>query len=130
MQRALVIDDSRATRAILRRILTGLGFEVAEAADGLEGIQAVRDLDRCALVLIDWNMPGADGLQVVRALRAEPHPDRPYLVMVTTESETDRMVAALAAGADEYVMKPFTPEILQDKLVLIGAVAQPTGAGA
>lgn len=129
MQHALVIDDSRATRAILRRILTGLDFEVSEAPDGLTGIQAVRDLEHCALVLIDWNMPGADGLQVVRALRADPHPDRPCLVMVTTECDTDRMVAALAAGADEYVMKPFTPDILQDKLALLG-LGTPTGVDA
>ena len=129
MRHALVIDDSRATRAILRRILTGLDFDVHEAADGLEGIASARSLPQCALVLIDWNMPGADGLEVVRALREEPHPDRPYLVMVTTESETSRVVAALAAGADEYVMKPFTPEVLQDKLAFLGLAPVSSGSG-
>ena len=122
MRHALVIDDSRATRAILRRIVGGLGFVVHEAGDGLAGIEAARRLDELALVLIDWNMPGANGLEVVRALRTHEHPDRPCLVMVTTESETQRVVAALAAGADEYIMKPFTEEVLRDKLALLGLV--------
>ncbi|MEO6418722.1 MAG: response regulator [Polyangiaceae bacterium] len=119
-RQALVLDDSRAMRMILRRILTELGFDVAEAANGREGLDRLRALERVELVLVDWNMPEMDGLEFVKAVRAEPAHDAVLLVMVTTESEMDKMTMALSAGANEYVMKPFDREIIQGKLELAG----------
>ena len=115
----LVVDDSRVVRKAARRMLEGYGFTVAEAADGAEALAACRaGLPRA--VLLDWNMPVMDGLQFLRAARAEFGPDRPVVVLCTTEAGMDRIVQALEAGAQEYVMKPFDTEILHDKFVQAG----------
>ena len=116
---ALVIDDSRTVRAIIGSILREAGLEVVEAADGREGLEQLRrhaDLD---LVLVDWNMPVMDGLDFIRAVRADRAYDPVRIVMVTTETEQEQVIRALAAGANEYVMKPFTKEILVAKLSLL-----------
>lgn len=118
--RALVIDDSRATRAILRRMLEGFDCEVHEAGDGKQGLEVLAREQPLDLVLVDWNMPVMDGLTFVESVRAEGGHDGPLLVMVTTESDTDHMIQALEAGADEYVMKPFTAAVIRDKLRMLG----------
>ncbi len=117
---ALVLDDSRAMRMILRRILVDIGFEVVEAADGAQGLEVVSSGRVPDLALVDWNMPVMDGLQFVSAVRATPELRRMTLMMVTTESEHGQIVRALAAGAHEYVIKPFTNEAILDKLSLLG----------
>ena len=117
----LVVDDSRVVRKAARRMLEGYGFAVAEAADGAEALAACRAaLPRA--VLLDWNMPVMDGLQFLRAARAEFGPDRPVVVLCTTEAGMDRIVEALEAGAQEYVMKPFDAEILGGKLLQLGVL--------
>jgi two-component system chemotaxis response regulator CheY len=106
---------------VLRRITTGLGFEVCEAGNGREALDylaSVEDLPTVALV--DWNMPEMDGLEFVTYVRAEPRLRDITLIMVTTESEQGQIVRALAAGAHEYVIKPFTSEAIGDKLALLG----------
>ena len=118
--RAMVVDDSRATRAILRRILEQLDFDVTEAADGNEGLEAWRADPTIRLALIDWNMPVMNGLELVRAIRAEESSGRVVIVMVTTEGDTDHILTALDAGADEYAMKPFTAAVIAEKLELLG----------
>lgn len=119
--RALVIDDSRATRAILTRILDSLGFEVVQAADGRQGLEVLHAEAPIDLALVDWNMPELDGIGFVRACRADAAVDpQPRLVMVTTEGDTDHILTALDAGADEYAMKPFTPAVIREKLELLG----------
>lgn len=120
--RALVIDDSRATRAILRRILQQLDYEVREAADGREalGVLEAEGPGAIDLALVDWNMPVMDGLQFVKAVRAHSDYDAVILMMVTTEGDTGHMVEALAAGANEYAMKPFTAAVIEEKLALLG----------
>lgn len=118
--RALVIDDSRATRSILRRMLEQLGYEVHEAGDGRDALGVLDRESPFDLALVDWNMPVMDGLQFVQAVRAEGGHDGPLLVMVTTEGDTDHMIQALEAGADEYVMKPFTASVIREKLRLLG----------
>ncbi len=123
--RALVVDDSRATRAILRRFLAELGFEVLEAGDGHEGSAVLTEVGCLDLALVDWNMPEVDGIAFVRWVRADPGLASMRVVMVTTESETSRVVEALEAGADEYVMKPFTIGALREKLELLGLVVVP-----
>ena len=121
MAKALVVDDSRAVRMILARILQGLGFEVSQASNGREALEvlAAESLP-VSLILADWNMPEMDGLELVKRLRQKPELASTVVVMVTTESELDHMLAALEAGANEYVMKPFTQSILVEKLQLAG----------
>lgn len=117
----LIIDDSRAMRRILSKIASSLGFEVIEAENGREGYEKlVANADEIELVLVDWNMPEMNGLEFVEAVRARDEFANHKLVMVTTETEPTRMAKALIAGVDEFVMKPFTKDILVEKLSLIG----------
>src|SRR5205823_1586509 len=120
---ALIIDDSRAMRSILRRIVTGLGFETLEAGDGQEGLDHLEAGRVPALCLIDWNMPVMDGYTFVTKVRENPEWRDVTLMMVTTESEQGQIVRALAAGAHEYVIKPFTPDAIVEKLELLGLVS-------
>ncbi len=121
--RALVIDDSKAMRMIITRIMQDLGFDVSEAGNGREGLEHLQENGIVDVALVDWNMPEMDGLAFIRAVRAEDSYRDLCLMMVTTESETSQMVRALAAGAHEYVMKPFTKEVIQEKLALLGVVS-------
>ena len=121
--RALVVDDSRAIRVILTKILSELGFEVFEAGNGRQGLERLDEIDGAPeLVLVDWNMPEMNGLEFIRAVRGENGHNDMTMVMVTTETETEQVVRALAAGANEYVMKPFSKETLTEKLALLGLV--------
>src|SRR5262249_15816518 len=108
-------------RSILGKVLRQLGFEVEEAGNGREGLERLqRIVEKPDLALVDWNMPEMDGMAFVRAGRAAPNYNDVRLMMVTTETELSRVATALEAGADEYVMKPFTPEVLADKLGILG----------
>jgi two-component system chemotaxis response regulator CheY len=118
--KALIIDDSKAMRSILSRMLQGLGFEVLEASNGREGLQRLQSIGKVDLALVDWNMPEMNGLEFIRAVRGEQSYDGVLLMMVTTETEMENVVRALAAGANEYVMKPFTQEIILEKLQIFG----------
>ena len=122
--RALIIDDSRAMRRILRGIVEPMGFEVSEAGNGRQGLEQLNQLEDVELVLVDWNMPEMNGLEFVQAVRSDDSRRDLKLVMVTTETEPAKMARAMMAGVDEFVMKPFTQDILIDKLRLIG-VADP-----
>lgn len=125
MAKALVVDDSRTIRRILSVTLRELGFGVAEAPNGREALDTVdreRAQEPITLALVDWNMPEMNGLEFIRRLRADPRNAGVAVVMVTTETAVDQMVAALEAGANEYVMKPFTKEVILDKLRLLGVL--------
>ena len=123
MPRALVVDDSRAMRMILSKTLTESGFEVMQADNGREALEIMdREGPAIGLVLLDWNMPEVTGIEVVEQLRSQKTYNTVRLVMVTTETEIEQMARALEAGADEYVMKPFTRDAVEDKLRLIGAI--------
>ena len=119
---AMVIDDSRAMRSILRRIITELGFDCVEAADGQDALDKMAEGPIPDLALIDWNMPVLDGLSFVTHVRDNREWRDVTLMMVTTEGEHAQIVRALAAGAHEYVIKPFTPDAIQEKLQLLGLV--------
>src|ERR1700683_4557713 len=109
MAKALVVDDSRAVRMIIGRTLRELGYEVFEAANGLEALAVIAvEKSEVRLVLVDWNMPEMNGLDLLKKLREDPDLASLVVVMVTTETELDHMTEALTAGANEYVMKPFT----------------------
>ena len=123
--RALVIDDSRTMRRIVSRVLVGLGYEVVEAADGQQALDALAAGPLPDLACVDWNMPVMDGLTFVTTVRANRDWRDITLMMVTTESEHGQIVRALAAGAHEYLIKPFTPEALREKLDLLGLVPAP-----
>jgi two-component system chemotaxis response regulator CheY len=117
---ALVIDDSRAMRAILGKMLKELGFEIVEASHGREGLERLKQIAMPDLALVDWNMPEMNGLEFVQAVRADHAYDTMRVMMVSTESTLGAMTTALAAGANEYVMKPFTKDVILEKLALIG----------
>ena len=119
----LVVDDSRVVRKAARRILERHGFVVREAEDGALALQACHER-LPQLVLLDWNMPVMDGLEFLRAARVAFGPDWPLIMLCTTESEFERIVTALAAGAQEYIMKPFDDAILTGKLVQLGLLAE------
>lgn len=120
--KALVVDDSRAMRKIIGGILRREGFEILEAADGEQAMEVLHDpaTGRVDLATIDWNMPVMNGLDLVVNIRAEEELRNITLMMVTTESEHSQIVRALAAGAHEYLIKPFTPEAVNEKLMLLG----------
>ena len=123
MSRALVVDDSRAMRMILSKTLAESGFDVLQAANGREALEIMeREGAAIGLVLLDWNMPEVSGIEVVEKLRSQSAYNGVRLLMVTTETEIEQMARALEAGADEYVMKPFTREAVEDKLRLIGVL--------
>jgi two-component system chemotaxis response regulator CheY len=118
----LVVDDSRVVRKVSRRILEDLGFEVAEASDGLEAMAWCRAVMPDA-VLLDWRMPGMDGLEFLARLRAEPGGHGPKVVFCSVENEIEAIRQALDAGADEYIMKPFDSGIVAGKLAWLGLTA-------
>jgi len=117
--RALIVDDSRFVRSILRGLLEQKGIECEEAADGQAGMDRLQAGLPFDLALVDWNMPVMDGLEMLKQLRAEGF-DTVKVMMVTTEAENDFIIRALDAGADEYMMKPFDGEALTEKLALLG----------
>lgn len=120
LRKAIVVDDSRAIRTILRRSLGNLGFEVSEAGDGKQALETLEKSGPLDLALVDWNMPEMTGFELVQALRAKPNFDAMAIMMVTTETEASAVQRAVEAGANEYVMKPFTDDVLREKLLLMG----------
>lgn len=114
-----MVDDSRVVRTIARRILEAHGYTVAEAGNGAAALDACR-LRRPACVLLDWNMPVMSGIDFLRALRAEFGPAEPPVVFCTTENDMSAIEQAIAAGAQEFIMKPFDADILLGKLAQIG----------
>ncbi|MBC7549515.1 MAG: response regulator [Cellulomonas sp.] len=120
--KALVVDDSRTMRRIVSRILQEIGYETDEAGDGQEAIDLLGAGSVYDLACIDWNMPVMDGLEFVMAARARADWRAMTLMMVTTEAEHGQIVRALAAGAHEYIIKPFTPDAIRNKLELLGLI--------
>jgi len=122
--RALVIDDSRAMRMLLKRELVALGFDVSEAGDGNEALTRLAELGPVDVVLVDWTMPGMDGMTFVHQIRSDPAYEEMRVVMITSESDPAQIFHALMAGVDEYATKPITREALSEKLGLVGLVEQ------
>lgn len=116
MKRILLVDDSRAVRLAAKRILSSFNFELLEAENGEEGLKVIRASQPIDAVLLDWNMPIMDGITFLKAVRADATLPQPRIVMCTTENDLHRIVEAIQCGADEYIMKPFTEEIVREKL--------------
>ena len=121
MKTCLVVDDSSVIRKVARRILEGLDFQISEAENGEEAIEACRQQIPDA-ILLDWNMPKMDGYDFLRALRRLPHGDALKVVFCTTENDVAHIARALHAGANEYIMKPFDSEIIESKFTQVGLI--------
>jgi two-component system chemotaxis response regulator CheY len=121
LRTCLIVDDSRVIRKVARRILEDLGFEIAEAADGMEALAWCRAAMPDA-VLLDWNMPVMNGLDFLRQMRAEPGGHAPKVIFCTVENDLAHIHEALDAGADEYIMKPFDGDIVSSKFAEAGLV--------
>lgn len=117
---ALIVDDSRAMRTILGKIVTSLGFDVITAVHGKDALDQLTAGARPQLMLLDWNMPEMNGYELLQHVRRDPTHANTKIIMVTTETEVTQVTNALAAGANEYVMKPFTTEVIYEKLCLLG----------
>ena len=120
--RALIVDDSRAIRTLIKKILAEIGFETVEAAHGMEAIARLREGGPIDVMLVDWNMPEMNGFDFLCYVRGNPDYKDVPLMMVTSETEMSQMARALDAGANEYVMKPFTKDVIADKLTILGVV--------
>jgi two-component system chemotaxis response regulator CheY len=114
--KALVVDDSRATRSFMRRMLSEAGWDVVEAGDGQEALRRIDDSGPFAVAIVDWNMPVMTGIELVEAVRSTPYLNGLKVLMMTSEAEIGRMTRALEAGADDYMMKPFSKEALLERL--------------
>ena len=117
---ALVIDDARSMRMLMRVTLQKLGFRVSEAANGREGLERLSTHERPDVVMVDWYMPEMDGEEFVRAVRSRPDLAGLRLVVVTGETDPAQVGKVAATGADTYVSKPFTPETIRERLGAIG----------
>lgn len=121
--KALIVDDSTFIREYLRRLLSHMGIVCAEAVDGSDALAVLESQGDFDLMLLDLNMPVMNGLECVKALRqARLHPEM-KVMMVTTEADNHLIAKALDSGADEFLMKPFTPESLREKMMLLGFAA-------
>ena len=118
--RALIVDDSKAMRSIVGRIVREIGFETFEAANGREGLAQLKSHGDVELILVDWNMPEMNGIEFLQAVRAQPGSSAFKMLMVTTASDLVHINTALEAGANEYLMKPFTKEAMVSKLQILG----------
>ncbi|HEX5656848.1 MAG TPA: response regulator [Polyangiales bacterium] len=125
LRRAIVVDDSRAMRSMLRHALEEQNFHVTEAVNGGEALRMLQEGEPPELALIDWTMPVLDGIGLISALRRDPRFARMVIVMVTSEADPVRVQSALAAGADEYIMKPLSSDVLAEKLMLLEEAGWP-----
>lgn len=122
MKHCLIVDDSSVIRKVARRIMEEVEFEITEAQDGQQALTHCRS-QLPDVILLDWNMPVMDGLEFLHALRKEPEGETPKVIFCTTENDMDHITKAIAAGANEYIMKPFDKEILVSKLREVGLLA-------
>jgi two-component system chemotaxis response regulator CheY len=121
MKECLVVDDSVVIRKVACRILEEMEFGTAEACDGREALEYCKRGMPDA-ILLDWNMPVMDGIEFLNELRALPGGDQVAVVFCTTENDLQHIQDALAAGANEYIMKPFDSEIIQTKFSQVGLI--------
>jgi two-component system chemotaxis response regulator CheY len=121
MKSVLIVDDPKVVRMVARKILQEMQFDIAEAADGQQALDACRT-GMPDVVLLDWNMPVMNGIDFLRALRADPGGDKPVVIFCTTENDLQHIQLAIMEGANEYIMKPFDAEILKTKLEQTGVL--------
>jgi two-component system chemotaxis response regulator CheY len=120
--KALLVDDSRAQRCVVRNMLKEFGIDVVEAVDGKDGLAKLCAMATADIAIVDWNMPEMNGLELIKEIRSRSEFQGVPILMATTETEMTQVATVLAAGANEYVMKPYGKEDLHDKLVLLGVL--------
>jgi len=119
--KALIVDDARVVRMALRGIMQQLGWQVLEAENGKHAMEQMQKNSDISLILLDWHMPVMNGYDFLVSLRASPeHVEKPQVIMVTTEASMPSILKAISAGANEYIMKPFDAEMIQEKLGMLG----------
>lgn len=121
MKSCLIVDDSRVVRKVAGRIVQDLKFEVTEAADGSDALNACRQKMPDA-ILLDWNMPVMNGLDFLRALRRETGGNKPVVVFCSTENDAEHIGEAMRSGANEFIMKPFDADIIESKFAEVGLI--------
>jgi len=115
--KVLVVDDSSTMRRIIVNTLARLGYkDVVQGADGVEAWEAMQANPDIGVVITDWNMPNMNGLELVKKIRAEEKYIDIPIIMVTTEGGKAEVITALKAGVNNYIVKPFTPQVLKEKL--------------
>lgn len=113
----LVVDDSSTMRRIIKNTLSRLGYEdVLEGEDGLQGWAALNENSDVGMLITDWNMPEMNGLELVKKVRGDARFADLPIIMVTTEGGKAEVITALKAGVNNYIVKPFTPQVLKEKL--------------
>ncbi len=117
---ALLIDDSKANRLVINSYMTELGFKVTEARDGLEGLHALKNNPTVNVILLDWEMPGMNGLEFQAKVRADPSKNDLPIIMISSNDSHEKITKTLQTGADEYLVKPISREDLESKLELLG----------
>ncbi|TLS67993.1 response regulator [Mariprofundus erugo] len=127
--KALIVDDAKVVRVALGRIMNQLGYETVTAENGLEALEQMEAHPDTDVVMLDWNMPVMNGYDFLVAMREDSRfGNSPKVIMVTTETGMGSMMKALAAGADEYIMKPFDREMVSGKLMMIGLEVSDPGS--
>ena len=121
--RLLIVDDSKTMRSILSTYARNLQCETAEAEDGLDALAKLERSDRFDGILIDWDMPRMNGIELLKVIRANPEYDSVKTMMVTAQSSYSGVTEALSLGADDYLMKPLDEEMFTEKLRLLGLVS-------
>ena len=114
--KALVVDDSRMMRTVEQRALESMGWQVQKAGNGVEALEVLKQMEECQLVLADWQMPEMDGLQLVKEIRSDPRWAAVTIIMVSSNGVMSSIEEALAAGANDFVMKPFSVEALKERV--------------
>ena len=120
MTKALVVDDSLTVRSIITKMLSESGIGAVQASNGQEALKVLDSNPDVSISMVDWNMPVMNGIDFVKQVRSLPQYSKMKIVMVTTETEMRQIMLALESGVDEYIMKPFTKEIFEEKLSMIG----------
>lgn len=121
MTTCLIVDDSKIVRKVVRRIVEVFGFTILEAENGREALDQVR-ANTVDVMILDWNMPVMDGMECMKAIRADTELNQPKIIFCTTENEFNKIQQAMMNGADEYVMKPFDEAIIAGKLSQLGII--------
>ncbi len=121
--RALIIDDSMAMRRMLAAYVQGLQVSPVVAVDGQDAVEVLEREGEFEVALVDWDMPRMNGVEFVRHVRSDPRWQGMKLIMVTAHVDPDDIMNALQTGADDYLMKPVSSEMLEDKFRILGLVA-------
>lgn len=121
MKHCLVVDDSRVIRTVTRRIMEDMQYTVSEAEDGMSALRSVRE-KMPDLIFLDWNLPTMKSVEFVKSVRGQQNGGHPVILFCTTENDATEVAHAMAAGANEFIMKPFDGTLVRSKLAEIGVL--------